>query len=84
MMRHYRNKKTGQVIKTTGKVTGLNWERLVDTNDEETVVDDTNDEETVVEDIPDEETVVEDIPDEDPDAEQTPVQKPKTSRRGKK
>ena len=74
MMRHYRNKKTGQVIKTTGKVTGLNWERLVDTNDEETVVNDTNDEETVVEDIPDE----------DPDAEQTPVQKPKTSRRGKK
>lgn len=75
-MNQYRNVKSGMVIKTTGKVTGKNWEPVEEAK--LPPVEDTPAEDPPVED-PAEEDTVEETAD-----EEAPAEKPKTSRRGKK
>lgn len=67
-MMRYRNKKSGQIIKTTGVVSGQNWELVKDDSVQ-------NYEDKTFED---------DATDTEPDAEETPAEKPKATRRGEK
>ncbi|MBR4291684.1 MAG: hypothetical protein IKT52_13770 [Oscillospiraceae bacterium] len=96
----YRNKKTKEVINTSNKVTGKNWELVEDTDSqmtngegfEEDAFEDKIPEDTAGEDF-EEEPLEDEIPEdttgeEEPEqtevAEEAPVEKPKASHRGKK
>jgi len=88
----YRNKKSGELIVTTNKISGKNWEPVEDTTQENAVVDSADEipAEETADEIPAEETADE-IPAEET-ANETPVEdvsgegseKPKRQRRGKK
>lgn len=69
----YRNVKTGEIITTSTKATGRNWEPV----EEQPQM-------PPVDDIP-EDDIVDDIPEDDISEEETPVEKPvKSARKGKK
>jgi len=72
-MNIYRNKKTGATIETVCKVSGKNWEKVEDF--EQDLLEDAEQEDAEQEDA--------EQPDEQPAAED-PAGMPKTSRRGKK
>lgn len=80
-MNQYRNVKSGMVIKTTGKVTGKNWEPVEEAK--LPPVEDPPAEDPPAEDPPVEDPAEEDTVEETAD-EEAPAEKPKTSRRGKK
>lgn len=75
----YRNKKTGVVIKTFGKVSGGDWEPIEEQNPGQESENADSFEDQVEDEAPEEETPVEEAP-----AEEAPAEKPKTTRRGKK
>ena len=81
-MYHYRNKKTGAVVKTHNKIAGSNWELAEDTDSQmtngEDFEEDTFEEDTFEDAADDEEAEQTTV------AEEAPAEKPKTSRRGKK
>ena len=78
----YRNKKTKEVINTTNKVTGKNWELVENANPKlpngEHSEEDTFEEDTFEDDA------VEEEPNQTEAVEKAPPAKPKASRRGKK
>ena len=86
-MYHYRNKKTGAVVKTHNKIAGSNWELAEDTDSQMTNGEDFE-EDTFEEDTFEEDTFEDAADDEEAEqttvAEEAPAEKPKTSRRGKK
>lgn len=78
----YRNKKTGEEIVTSNKVSGKNWEAV-----EEEPVHTSDDLEDPHEDVFDEdpaEETSESVPLEEAPAEEAPAPKAKTTRKGKK
>lgn len=81
-MYHYRNKKTGETIKTSCEVTGKNWEPIED-DALYSAEDMENPFEDVFEEDPAEEAA-EAVPVEETPAEEAPAPKPKASRKGKK
>ena len=72
MKYRYRNRKTGEMISTTNRIGGKNWERVEEAQNP-FVEDETIEEEIFEEESSEEET-----------AEEAPAEKPKTSRRSKK
>ena len=74
MKYRYRNRKTGEMISTTNRIGGKNWEPV-----EEEIF-----EENPVGENPFEEDPAEEDPVEEETAEEAPVEKPKASRRSKK
>ena len=86
-MYHYRNKKSGAVIKTHNKITGENWEWVEDTDSQmpngEDFEDDTFEDDTF-EDDTFEDTTDEEGNEQTAVVEEAPAEKPKSSRRGKK
>lgn len=75
----YRNKKTGVVIKTFGKVSGGDWEPI-----EEKTHDQEQENADFFEDQAEDEAPEEEPSAEEATSEESPAQKPKATRRGKK
>lgn len=70
----YRNKKTNEVITTSNRVRGKNWEPVEENVSQQPPVDENPEEDFVVDELPEEETAV----------VGAPAEKPKAPRRGKK
>lgn len=75
----YRNKKTREVITTSNKVSGKNWEPVNEKLPQHPPVGDPPEDDSLME-----EDTIEETPEEETVEEEAPVEKPKTSRRGKK
>lgn len=74
MRYRYRNVKTGEIITTSNRISGKNWEPV-----EDTTVQPTGEEGIFEDKIPEEELAEEELAE-----EEVPAEKPKPTRRGKK
>lgn len=82
MKYRYRNRKTGEMISTTNRIGGKNWEPVEEVQNP--FVEEKSTDEKFFEEDPIEEYASEEDPAEEESVEEAPVEKPKGSRRSKK